>query len=456
MFDTVEIPLWLLVTIVLFAAVTALSHVFIPPVRWFLRRRMEHVVARLNDRLERPIHPFKLARRHDTIQRLIYDPGVVAAVTEHARLTGVREDVAFDRARRYAREIVPAFSATAYFSVAIRAARWLSTFLFDVRLVSPGLDARPAPEDTVVFVMNHRSNMDYVLVTWLSAERSALSYAVGEWARIWPLSVLVRAMGAYFIRRRSRDALYRKVLARYVQMATRAGVTQAIFPEGGLSLDGRTAPARLGLLSYIVDDFDPAAERDVVFVPVSLGYDQVLEDRILIEAGADGRRRFRGSFLTGTAFVSRWAWRRVTRQVRRFGIAAVAYGVPLSLRSMGPGATAEEVAQVLMSRIAGGIPVLPIPLIADALRRIGGSGDVAGLRSCVAARMAELQVGGAPLCLPEGDFVAAGLRRMALRGMVRLDGGAVTTRAPDLVAFYAAALPPDGDGGAGRDRPMAP
>ena len=39
----------------------------------------------------------------------------------------------------------------------------------------------------MVFVMNHRSNMDYVLVSFLAAERVALSYAVGEWARIWPL-----------------------------------------------------------------------------------------------------------------------------------------------------------------------------------------------------------------------------------------------------------------------------
>ena len=59
---------------------------------------------------------------------------------------------------------------------------------------------------------------------------------MGEWARVWPLSRLIKAMGAYFIRRKSRGALYRRVLARYVGMATDGGVTQAMFPEGGLSL----------------------------------------------------------------------------------------------------------------------------------------------------------------------------------------------------------------------------
>ena len=35
--------------------------------------------------------------------------------------------------------------------------------------------------------MNHRSNMDYILAAYLAADQAALSYAVGEWARIWPL-----------------------------------------------------------------------------------------------------------------------------------------------------------------------------------------------------------------------------------------------------------------------------
>ena len=105
--------------------------------------------------------------------------------------------------------------------------------------------------------MNHRSNMDYVLVTYLAAERSALSYAVGEWARVWPLSRLIKAMGAYFIRRKSRNVLcIARSLARYVRLATDGGVMQAVFPEGGLSLDGALAEPKLGILKYIVEGHD--------------------------------------------------------------------------------------------------------------------------------------------------------------------------------------------------------
>ena len=149
---------------------------------------------------------------------------------------------------------------------------------------------------------------------------------------MWPLSGMIRAMGAYFIRRGSRNALYRRVLARYVQMAASEGVAQAIFPEGGLSLDGRVGAARLGLLSYFVAGFDPAG-RDILFVPVGLGYDRVLEDRVLTEAGSTGVRRFRPSLTGAVQFSVRMLWRMVRGNFPGFGATAAGFGAPVSLRA---------------------------------------------------------------------------------------------------------------------------
>jgi len=50
---------------------------------------------------------------------------------------------------------------------------------------------------------------------------------------VWPLQSLIRAMGAYFVRRNSGDPLYRTVLQRYVQMATEAGVPQRSIRRAG-------------------------------------------------------------------------------------------------------------------------------------------------------------------------------------------------------------------------------
>ncbi|WP_223424736.1 1-acyl-sn-glycerol-3-phosphate acyltransferase [Tateyamaria pelophila] len=364
MTQTVELPLWLFVLIMLFAAVTALSHFLLPSVRWFFRRRLERAVAKLNTRLTRPIEPFKLARRYDMIQRLIYDPQVTQAIVDQAKADNTPENVAFEKARRYAREIVPSFSAFAYFGFGIRAAQWLATALYDVRTGDDN-DTRlkgVSSDATIVFVMNHRSNMDYVLVTYLAANASALSYAVGEWARVWPLSRLIKSMGAYFISRKSRGALYRKVLARYVQMATQGGVTQAIFPEGGLTVDGKLKPLKMGLLSYVVEGFDPK-RRDIVFVPVSINYDRVLEDRVLIAANQRGDRRFGAKMSVIMTFILKKLWEKMRGRYTRFGGAAVNFGEPLSLRDFEAGNDIEALAAELKSRIENVMPVMFVPVL---------------------------------------------------------------------------------------------
>jgi len=442
MTQTVQLPLWLFILIVVFAAVTALSHFLLPSVRWFFRRRLERAVERLNKRLTRPIEPFKLARRHDMIQRLIYDPEVSQEIVNYARSNGVPENVAFQKAREYAREIVPRFSAFAYFSFGIRLARLLTNTVYRVETASSNESTFAAlPRDaTVVFIMNHRSNMDYMLVTYLAARSSALSYAVGEWARVWPLSTLIRSMGAYFIRRRSRGALYRKVLARYVQMATTGGVTQAFYPEGGLSLTGALQPPKVGLLSYVVEGFDPEGERDIIFVPVAINYDRILEDRVLIAAGERGDRRFGARITVVVGFVLRKIWRRMRGRDTRFGTAAVTFGDPLSLRRTGTDVPVSELSEMLMDRIAQAMPVLTVPLIARVMLRVKGPLSEAELLAKVAATLEQMPLRNRvpkPDVLP--DRVVRATARLKKRGVIFEDaqGLQIAAGQEPVLAFYA-------------------
>lgn len=446
MFRTVEMPVWALVLLLAFAAVTFASHFLFPSVRWFFRKRAERLVARLNARLKRPIQPFKLARRTDTINRLIHDPAVAQAVVDFARDRGIPDEVAYEIARRYAREIVPGFSALLYFGVATRLARWISRSLYRVRVTGEeaalaGID----PKATVIYVLNHRSNMDYVLVTWLVARQTALAYAVGEWARRWPLRVLIRAMGGYFVRRRDLNSLYRSVLARYVQIATANGVTQAIFPEGRLSRDGALQPAKLGILSYILADHDPG--RDVVFVPVAVNYERVLEDRVLLAAGQTPGK---GVGLRWW-IVARYVWQhiqlRLTGRFRRFGYAAVSFGRPISLQGFlwqGQSDPAADLGATLMEGIDAVLPVLPLPLVCEALT--GGARDVARVAAHLEARTKELRGWGHPVhhALREPrDTAMVALRMLEVRKAITLDSGRITVVGPwqSVLAYYARTLP---------------
>ncbi len=162
-------------------------------------------------------------------------------------------------------------------------ARRISEFVYRVSLgYTDDAAFKEVPKNaSVVFVMNHRSNMDYVLVTYLASRRASLSYAVGEWAQVIFLHSLFRSMGAYFIRRNSKNPLYRRVLAAYVRKATKEGVTQAVFPEGGLSRDGTLGRTQARSAVLHGNRLQGDGGRDIVFIPVGINYDRVLEDRIL-------------------------------------------------------------------------------------------------------------------------------------------------------------------------------
>lgn len=462
--STIEIPLWLAILAGLLALWALLARLLVPSVRWFLRRRIERALEEVNPSLQIRLQPFKFTRRKALIDRLVYDREVMETADRLALEWEMPRDLLQAKVARYAREIVPSFNAWAYFRWGYALARRLARTLYRVRLGSVDEEALKAipPDASVVFVMNHRSNMDYILVSYLAMERTALSYAVGEWARIWPLDQLIRSMGAYFVRRTSRNELYRTVLARYVDIATREGVTQAIYPEGGLSRDGALGPPRLGLLDYMLRGFDPDDHADVVFVPVGINYDRVLEDRTLLLDTDPHAPRKRGlaALWTTLTFWARQFWLRARGHWHRFGYACVNFGRPISAaeffvaRGEDPRrlerdrrfAAVRDLADELMGRVARIIPVLPVSLVATVLaERPERTWSELELEAAVQDLLERREAAGAPVYVPRADrayAVEVGLRMLVLRRTLVLEEGLYRVRAADLplLRYYANAI----------------
>ena len=465
----VELPLWLVLVLLLLAGWAALDRVLVPSVRWYLRRRLNRVIDELNARLKIGIQPFQRTRRQVLIDRLLYDPLVLEAAAAAARDRQMPREVVLADVERYAREIVPAFNAYFYFRLGTWISRRVARLLYRVRLGASdeaALAAVPA-DSTVVFLMNHRSNMDYVLVAYLAADRTALSYAVGEWARIWPLQTLIRATGAYFVRRSSGDPLYRRVLERYIQMATAAGVTQAVYPEGGLTRDGRLRAPKLGLLGYMLRTFDPAGDRDLIFIPVGINYDRTLEDRtLLLDVPGKGGAARRPGPARAAAIALGFALRQVTLMARnrwhRFGYACVTFGGPISMRrylgerqldfrALAPAEQSARLAALgadLMAAVGAVVPVLPVPLVASVFveeseRAAGGRAlSLLELKAAAWRRMAALEAAGARVYVPRRDqdyAIEAGLRVLTLRHLVEERDGLYAARAEELplLRYYA-------------------
>jgi glycerol-3-phosphate O-acyltransferase len=466
MTGTVTLPTWLFVILALLALWALLERLLVPGVRWYLRRKVTRVIREIGTRLNIELPQFKLTRRQTLVDRLFHDSKVQDAIARECREKGLPREVVAARVDRYAREIVPAFNAYLYFGAGYRLGRTLAKLLYRVRLGYTDTQALAAinPRSSVVFVMNHRSNMDYVLVAFLAAERVALSYAVGEWARVWPLQQLIRSMGAYFVRRNSGDSLYRMVLQRYVQMAVEGGVPQALYPEGGLSTDGRLRPPRLGLLDYMLKAFDPDGERDLVLIPVGINYDRVLEDRTLLLKldPAAPRRGVLYAVARMAAFLAGNLWLMLTGRWYRFGYACVNFGRPLSMRDyvtrhgvdfrrLEDAPRHREVERVgaqVMEAVARIVPVLPVSLVATVFLSGAGAGrSELEVKSAAYDLILRLEKAGAHIYVPRGDLdyaIGVGLRMLLLRHVVEEQDGLYRASPAEaaLLAYYANAIEP--------------
>ena len=349
-----------------------------------------------------------LRRGAGSVRReLVADPRVAEAVLAHVAATGESEARAWQRVHEYAREIVPSFSLVAYYRFGYLVARGLIPLFYRV---SVGYEAREALNaiprtSSVVYLMNHRSNADYVVVAFVLSGEVALSYAVGEWARVWPLETLFKSFGSYFVRRGYPEPLYHKVLERYVQLATRHGVTQGIFLEGGLSRDGRFRPPKLGLLDNLVrTKLEPGFDLPLTIIPVAINYDRVLEDRSLLRELQSPAERLprREQILEVARYVLKVSTRFLLRRARRYGRACVNFGAPLRVDDWlaeNPGvlllpreqrlARLRALADDVMARIAAVMPVTAVALASDALLRHPGDSIS---RESWEARIADLRL----------------------------------------------------------------
>lgn len=455
-----RLPAWLVVLAAL-AVLAPLATVLWG--RW-RRRASLRALLRFRARVDR----FKLTGKRYIREALLADEAVAEAVRAHAAEHARPEAETWRQVRRYVDEIVPAFNLLMYYQFGYAASKALLELFYrtTVTVRTPEAFARLPRESIVVYLMNHRSNADYVLAGYALAGQVAISYAVGEWARVFPLEYLFKSFGSYFIRRRFREPLYHTVLERYVQLITRNGVTQGIFPEGGLTRDGRLRPAKIGLLDYLIGTArEPGFAERMYVVPVALNYDRVLEDRSLLRELRTGDglpaqsrwqqfREVAGFALAGFGRLSTGRW-------KRYGRAAVVIGEPLpvlpwleSVRTshgvpLHELPRAERLGEVqrfcdaMMTRIGALIPVTAVPLTCAALQTFD-SEYVPGDR--LLARIEELRdvlmAQGAEVAEPAREAAETferAWRMLRMRRVLAPQGNdyVILPRGRELISYYA-------------------
>jgi glycerol-3-phosphate O-acyltransferase len=400
----------------------------------FVRDRVVRVLTRRWRRslaVELREHGGTLERHRFTHKQLVRlellgDIEIGQAILQRATETGRNAEEIREEVEEYIDEIVPFFNLLSFTKFAVSLGKFAIQLAYDVDVKARGLERiqNLSGNASVVFVFNHRSSADFILANTLLSRHIAISFAVGEWARVWPLDALARSFGSYFVRRGFPDPLYHKVLERYLQSITRGGMTQGIFLEGGLTRDGNLRPPKIGVLSSILGTHrDPEFDREILLVPVGLNYDRVLEDFSLL-AEARGIHRYRHllfrpvSLLVVLAGFIRLSTVTLLRGLggrwSRLGRASIAFGEPVSATRWLEGrpdfwkksweerkSEMKEFAEGLMRRIGEQIPVTPVPLVALALEREGRSVGVRDLMVRVGSLREALELSGAPISIGE-------------------------------------------------------
>ncbi|OEY66920.1 glycerol-3-phosphate 1-O-acyltransferase PlsB [Marinobacter sp. X15-166B] len=223
-----------------------------------------------------------LSHRRTLVDELVRSPAVKEAIQEAVRRDGLPPEVARTKARKYANEIAANMSV-----VTIRIMEVLLTWLWNriyngVAVNNIQVVKDVAQDNAVVYVPCHRSHVDYLLLSYVLYKNGLMPphIAAGINLNMPLVGPILRRGGAFFMRRSFRDnPLYGTVFNEYMHVMFSRGYSMEYFVEGGRSRTGRMLQPRPGMLSMTVRSFLRDNRKPIVFVPVYIGYEKVMEGR---------------------------------------------------------------------------------------------------------------------------------------------------------------------------------
>jgi glycerol-3-phosphate O-acyltransferase len=174
--------------------------------------------------------------------------------------------------------------------------KWLFNTMYDGTVVDTvGLQRvkTMSQKGPLVLVPCHKSHIDYLILSYIlyTHNMPCPHIAAGKNLSFWPLGPIFRSGGAFFLRRTFRGAvLYSKVFTEYIHKLLEEGFNLELFIEGGRSRTGKLLMPKLGFLSILLNAYKNRACDDMIFVPVFIGYDQILEENAYLHEIEGGKK----------------------------------------------------------------------------------------------------------------------------------------------------------------------
>ena len=218
------------------------------------------------------------------IERIFEDNDLAKTIYEIAKEKNKPVASVKRLANRYAKEIAADFRSS-YLEFSAACVDLISRNLFEgIHVDHEGLKnlKKLLSKGPTILVPNHRSHFDYLLMGHICYQNDIVSplVAAGINLSFWPLGFYFRRNGAFFIRRTfGGNLLYKKVFQNYLRVLVQEGYPQEFFIEGGRSRTGKLRHPKLGMLSMYSDVMATNVVPDLHFLPVSITYDKVLEQK---------------------------------------------------------------------------------------------------------------------------------------------------------------------------------
>ncbi|AZT83101.1 glycerol-3-phosphate 1-O-acyltransferase PlsB [Marinobacter sp. NP-4(2019)] len=223
-----------------------------------------------------------LSHRRTLVEGLVRTQAVKEAIRETARQDDIPPEKVRAKAYKYADEIAASMSiVTIRFLEVVLS--WLWNRIYNGIAVNNIRVAKEVAQDNaVVYVPCHRSHIDYLLLSYVLYKNGLMPphIAAGINLNMPIVGPILRRGGAFFMRRSFKDnPLYATVFNEYMHVMFTRGYSVEYFVEGGRSRTGRMLQPRPGMLAMTVRSFLRNHRKPIVFVPVYVGYEKVMEGR---------------------------------------------------------------------------------------------------------------------------------------------------------------------------------
>ena len=254
---------------------------------------VRHMLLDRIDRQKRIILGPVMKSRQLIKEKVLKDSGVVEAMQGSAGKPGLAQ--AKKKAARYFDEIAADYNVEyVQFSSVVLTWVWKKMFHgIDVNPSELAMVREWAGKGTLIYIPSHKSHIDYLILNYILYNHQLFvpRTVAGKNLSFWPVGPFFRKTGAFFIRRSFKGAkLYAAVFKRYVKALLEEGHPLEFFIEGGRTRSGKLILPKIGFLSILVEAFREEYCSDLVFVPVSIVYDRVVESQAYLKEMGGGEK----------------------------------------------------------------------------------------------------------------------------------------------------------------------